>query len=327
MTKYNVIIDTTPATQNCKEILFRQAGDGFIQVEYGRVQTADMLDSFRMLAVDEKIRGMKIKGLIETLPSIRTNMLHFDPTVITPAAIIDKVKEAESMIGGVDKMVVTSRTITLPIAFEDSETKKAVSEYLRKIRPDAPNCADGYNLSYFAQCNGCSVDDIKFRVLNTDWYNSGCGFWPGGGFFYPLDPRYKILVPKYNPPRIWTPEGAVGIGGSCLFTYTTATGGGYQLFGRTIPTFQFSMKHPQFKNGPFLYEPSGDRIRFVEASEKEILHIYEHVHEKTDYVYQIEEGEIVVKDYLDFCARPDVVAEANKNNELRAEGMKTAPTL
>lgn len=164
-------------------------------------------------------------------------------------------------------------------------------------------------------------------LLTTDWYNSGCGFWPGGGFFWPMDPRCKMIVPKYNPPRIWTPEGAVGIGGACLFTYTTATGGGYQLFGRTIPTFQFSMKHPQFKDGPFLYRPSGDRIRFVEASEKEILDIYDHVHDKTDYVYDIKESQIVVKDYLNFLAQPEVVNGATEFAEKQRIGSQTAPKL
>lgn len=254
-------------------------------------------------------------------------MIHFDPLKISPRQMIDKIKEIEETISGINTMVIDSRIITLPIAFEDSETKKAVEMYLKQVRPEAPNCADGYNLEYMAQCNGCTVADIKKMLLTTDWYNSGCGFWPGGGFFWPMDPRCKMIVPKYNPPRIWTPEGAVGIGGACLFTYTTATGGGYQLFGRTIPTFQFSMKHPQFKNGPFLYRPSGDRIRFVETSEKEILDIYTHVHDKTDYVYDIKESQLSVKDYLDFLAKPEVIRGAEEFARKQEIGAKTAPTL
>jgi allophanate hydrolase subunit 1 len=327
MSKYDVMMDTLPAKGDRIEILFRQAGDGFIQVEYGHEQRVDLLDSFRILAADAKIRHSEIPGLIETLPSLRANMIHFDPVVLPPSRLIDRIKEIEESITGVDDMVIESRIITLPIAFEDSQTKKAVELYLKQVRPDAPNCADGYNLEYMAVCNGCTVGDIKRMLMDTDWYNSGCGFWPGGGFFWPLDPRSKLNVPKYNPPRIWTPEGTVGIGGACLFTYTTATGGGYQLFGRTIPTFQFSMKHPQFKDGPFLYRPSGDRIRFVEASEKEILDIFEHVHDKTDYTYDIEESEIVVKDYLEFLARDEVVKGAAEFLARQEAGAKVAPRL
>ncbi|MDR1136203.1 MAG: allophanate hydrolase subunit 1 [Clostridiales Family XIII bacterium] len=327
MNKYGVIIDTLPPKGGRIEILFRQAGDGFIQVEYGYEQRVELLDSFRILAADAKIKRKNAHGLIETLPSLRANMIHFDPTVLSPQKLIDMIKEIEESIPGVDDMVIESRIITLPIAFEDSQTKKAVELYLKQVRPDAPNCADGYNLEYMAICNGCTVADIKHMLLNTEWYNSGCGFWPGGGFFWPLDPRSKMNVPKYNPPRIWTPEGAVGIGGACLFTYTTATGGGYQLFGRTIPTFQFAMKHPMFKDGPFLYRPSGDRIRFVEASEKDILDIHEHVHDKTDYEYQIEDGELVVKDYLEFLSRDDVAKGAADFLARQKEGAKAAPRL
>ena len=32
---------------------------------------------------------------------------------------------------------------------------------------------------------------------------------------FPLDPRETVFVPKYNPTRTWTAEGAVGIGGPC----------------------------------------------------------------------------------------------------------------
>ena len=145
-------------------------------------------------------------------------------------------------------------------------------------------------------------------------------------FFWPVDPRCAIVVPKYNPPRTWTPEGTVGIGGPCVFTYTTETGGGYQLFGRTIPTFQFAQKHPLFKDSPFLYR-NGDRIIFHEITEPELLDIYPHVHDKTDYEYQIEDGEIVVKEYLDFINSPDVKKGAEEFQAKQAEARKTAPRL
>jgi allophanate hydrolase subunit 1 len=327
MNTYDVVLDRLPAEADRLEIAFRQAGDGFIQVEYGSEQRVDLLDSFRVLAVDSLIKALGLAGLIETLPSLRANLLHFDPTVLDPARLIAAVKEVERSVEGVDDMVLDSRLITLPLAFEDSQTKAAVERYLKEVRPDAPNAADGYNLGYIAQCNGITVEQAKDKILGTDWYNSGCGFWPGGGFFWPMDPRCKLNVPKYNPPRIWTPEGSAGLGGSCVFTYTTATGGGYQVFGRTIPTFQFAMRHPQFADAPFLYRPAGDRIRFVEASEEEVLEIYDRVHDRTDYVYDIEEGQLKVADYLEFLADPAVERGAQEFADQQREGRRTAPKL
>lgn len=240
--------------------------------------------------------------------------------------MIEEIKEAEESVKSIEDIVVDSRLIKLPIAFEDSETKKAVEKYVKEVRPNAPNVINGYNLEYIAMCNGITVDEVKQTLLGTEWYNSGGGFWPGGGFFWPMDPRCAIVVPKYNPPRTWTPEGTVGIGGPCVFTYTTPTGGGYQLFGRTIPTFQFSQKHPLFKESPFLYR-SADRIKFHEVTEEEILYIFEHVHNETDYQYDITEDKISVKKYLEFYNSEEVQKGAKEFQEKQREGTRTAPRL
>lgn len=323
---YGTILDTLPATAERVEVLFRQAGDGFLQVEYGHEQRLYVPDSFRILAVDEAVKRKNLKGLIETVPGLRTNMFHFDPEVLSLERLIDEIKDCEEQLGSIDEMVIPSRLIHLPIAFEDSKTKKAVERYVKLIRPDAPNVINGYNIEYIAMCNGVSVPEVKRLLMATEWFNSGCGFWPGGGFFWPLDPRCALVVPKYNPPRTWTPEGAVGIGGPCVFTYTTPTGGGYQLFGRTIPTFQFAMKHPQFRENPCLYR-NADRIKFHEVSEAEVLKIYEHVHDKTDYKYEIEEGQIVVKDYINWLQSEQIQKEAAEFRKKQAEGAAKAPRL
>lgn len=324
--KYNVILDTMPGTASRLEILFREAGDGFLQVEYGREQRAALQDSFRMLAINDLLLAKNIKGLIETVPGIRTNLLHFDPAEIGARQLIDIVKEAESSMPTIDDVVLESRIIHLPIAFEDSETKKSVAKYVKEVRPGAPNVIDGYNIEYMAMCNGVSVAETKRMILGTDWFNSGGGFWPGGAFLWPTDPRCALVVPKYNPPRTWTPEGAIGIGGPCVFTYTTPTGGGYQLFGRTIPIFQFACKHPIFKNGPFLYR-NADRVRFHEVSEKEVVEIYGHVHDKTDYEYQIEQGQIKAKEYLEWYNSAEVQDGMQALKAKQAEGVKQAPRI
>ena len=63
---------------------------------------------------------------------------------------------------------------------------------------------------------------------------------------FPLDPRYAVVIPKYNPTRPWTPEGAVGIAGPCLAIYPVPSPGGYQLIGRTIPIYDAQQRNPAF---------------------------------------------------------------------------------
>lgn len=326
MGDYNAILDTLPETEGRLEVLFRQAGDGFIQVEYGREQRAHLIDSFRIQTVNATVLDKKIDGLYETVPGIRTNLFHFDPTRITAEKLIAEIKEVEDDLENVEHVKVNSRRINLPLAFEDSETKKCIEKYVKEVRPDAPNVINGYTIEYIALCNGVTVDEVKSMILSTDWYNSGGGFWPGGAFLWPMDPRCALVVPKFNPPRTWTPEGTAGIGGPCIFTYTTPTGGGYQLFGRTIPTFQFAQKHPLFKDSPFLYK-SADRVNFFEVTEEEVLDIYKHVHEETDYEYQIEEGEVSVKEWLDFYNSDEVQKATKELHKKQEEGTKKAPKL
>ncbi|MFX4263214.1 5-oxoprolinase subunit B family protein [Pelotomaculum propionicicum] len=323
---YDVILDRLPEAESRPEVLFRQAGDGFLQVEYGSVPRFNLVDSFRILTVNDGVKGKKVKGLYETVPGIRTNMFHFNPEELSANELIKAIEEEEDKLAHVEDIEFESRLISLPIAFEDSETKKAVEKYVKEIRPGAPNVIDGYNIEYMAMCNGCDVQEIKNMVCSTEWYNSGNGFWPGGGFFWPLDPRYAIVVPKYNPPRIWTPEGTVGIGGPCLYVYPTPTGGGYQLFGRTIPIFQFAQKHPMFKDGPTFFR-AGDRIKFHEVSEEEVLYIYKHVHEDTDYVYDIKTENFKVKDWLDFYNSANVQKTVKELLARQEAGTKAAPSV
>ena len=66
----------------------------------------------------------------------------------------------------------------------------------------------------------------------TEYWVASLGFWPGLPFMMALDPRCVITAPKYNPPRTWTPQGTVGMGGASTAIYPVATPGGYQIFAR-----------------------------------------------------------------------------------------------
>jgi hypothetical protein len=86
------------------------------------------------------------------------------------------------------------------------------------------------------------------------------------------------------------------------------------------------MKHPQFKDSPCLYK-NADRIKFYEVSEEELLDIYAHVHDKTDYKYDVSEGEIIVKDYIDWLNTDEIKKGTEEFKEKQAKGLASAPTL
>jgi len=325
--KYNVILDTMPATETRKEVLFRCARDGFLQVEYGREQKIDIFDSFRVLAVNDRVKSEHIKGLLETVPNLRTNLYHFDPTILSISKLIGAIKECEEDVKSVEDIVIHDlRIFEMPMVFEDSETKKAVEKYAREIRPDAPNIIDGYNLKWLALCNGLTVPEVKEKLVTTQYWCSAVGFWPGVPFLWPLDPRCALSTPKYNPPRTWTPEAALGYGGTCFAIYSTPSGGGYQLFGRTIPIFQFSQKHKMFKESPVLLR-ARDIVQFVPLErEEDLLEIHRLVHEEGRYDYKIITYETFsAKKYADFLA--SVKEEADEFKRKQAQAMAAAPRV
>lgn len=327
MLKYSTILDTMPPIEGVrKKIIFRVAGDGWLQVEYGEEQVFDLMDTFRLFAVMERVKRKQIPGLIEVGNGFRTMMYRYDPKQISMRELVRYVKEIEEEIGSVEDISFKSRLIKLPIVFKDSVTRAAVEKYKREIRADAPNIINNHNFDYVAMYNGLTPEELKEKVLGTEWFLCHQLFWPGGTYQLPIDPRCAIEAPKYNPSRTYTPEGTVGIGGWCLYIYTTESPGGYQLLGRTIPVYQLAQRHAAFKNRPFLLQAS-DRIKYVEVNEDRLLEIYRLVHEEASprYQYDITEGTFYVKDYVKFINREDVKKEVEEFKRRKIEAQKRVP--
>lgn len=325
--KYSPILATLPEIKGVrKEIIIRTAGDGWLQVEYGREQVFDLMDTFRLFAVMERLEKKQIPGLIEVGNGFRTLTYRYDPKQISARELIRYIVEVEDEVGSVEELSFRSRLVRLPIVFKDSATREAIAKYAREIRQNAPNIIDGHNFGYVAMYNGLTPEELKEKILGTEWFLCHQLFWPGGTYQLPVDPRSAIEAPKYNPARTYTPEGAVGIGGWCLYIYTTPSPGGYQLLGRTVPTYQLSQKHPAFKEKPYLLVAS-DRIKYVETTEDKLLEIYRLVHEEGSpkYQYDITEGVFRVKDYIDFISRDDVQEGVKEFERRKREAQKKVP--
>lgn len=95
-------------------------------------------------------------------------------------------------------------------------------------------------------------------------------FDSGATVFLPVDPRFRIACPKTNPSRVFTPEGSVSWGGSCMAIYPVDSPGGFQLLGRTVPYFDlFGTKKGFTADRPWLYK-SFDLITFYEVEDSEM---------------------------------------------------------
>ena len=313
------VIEVLPATADRPRVMYRYAGDRFILVEYGEM-VLDLTMNFRIFGLNDTLKKAELDGLVETVPALRSMLIQYDSRRLPTRMLVDTLKKLEETVPPGENLNIPSRRVELPIAFADRWTRADIERYVKYTRQDAPNIVNGHNIEYIAQYNGLrNVQEVVDYICATEWWNACIGFWPGLPFMFPLDPRYAIVTPKYNPTRPWTPEGAVGIGGPCVAIYPVQSPGGYQLFGRTIPIFDLKQQNPAFKTNPILLKPA-DRIQWIPVSDAELESLRDKVSDGT-YRYKIVGYEALnVKAYLAFL--DSIKGEAASFQARQAEAVK-----
>lgn len=300
------LIEVVPKTDERPSVTYRFSGDEYILVEIGDMST-DFFYNLRAMALGEQAR--KIPGVIETVPAMRSLVVHFDSLKIGVRELVAKLKEIEGGIKSIGDLVIPSRLLRLPVAYKDKYTTEFIARYAKLIRPEAPNIVNGHNLEYVAKYNGLTVDQTIGLIESTQYWVAMLGFWPGLAFMTPLDPRAYLTAPKYNPTRPWTPEGAFAIGGPIVAIYPIESPGGYQLLGRSIPIYDLKQRNPVFKKNPVLLQPA-DRLEWETVTDSELEEIRKEVFDGT-YRYKVYPYEsFSVKKYLEFLEDTKEEAEA-----------------
>ncbi len=257
------------ATDLAPRITYRQAGDKYILIEYGD-NVLDLDLRFRVHALMENLKSNKVEGILELSPGVRSLQVHYDSRVIHQTDLVKTLLDREAALGSVADMVVTSRVLHLPLAFEDSATLDAVKRYQETIRGEAPWLPN--NGEFIRRINGLdSVERVKEIVYQASYLVLGLGdVYLGAPCAVPVDPRHRLMTSKYNPARTYTAEGTVGIGGVYMCIYGMDSPGGYQLVGRTLPIWNKHLKNRQFKTGePWLLR-FFDQVRYYPVSEDEL---------------------------------------------------------
>lgn len=303
------IVTSTELGGSRPAVTYRTAGDRCLLVEYGR-PVVDLRVNFFVHAVARQLEHEEIAGVCETAPGLRSLLVHYDPTVVGQITLIDRLQEVHEHVPEPASLVMDSRRITLPVAFDDSSSREAVNRYRITTRPDAPNVVEGNNIDYIVRYNGLPDREAFYRtILESEWWNAFTGFYPGLPSLLPLDPRAQLTAPKYNPARTWTPSGTVAIGGPCVVIYPLdSPGGSYQLFGRTLPIADLVGRSQTGGLPPVLIQP-GDRVRFERVEEAQLIELRRQVFEG-GYRYRIEPGRYALADHITAWvqAEPDVRA-------------------
>jgi urea carboxylase len=249
-------------------VRYRRAGDDNILVEYGPM-TLDFALRLKAHLLVEALKESKIPGLIDLTPGIRSLQVHYDNDKISEVKLLDALEELERSLPAPETVSVPSRIVHLPLSWNDEQAQLAMRKYQELVRPNAPWCPS--NIEFIRRINGLeSIDDVRRIVFDASYLVLGLGdVYLGAPVATPLDPRHRLVTTKYNPARTWTPENAVGIGGAYLCIYGMEGPGGYQLFGRTIQTWNRWRPTECFEK-PWLLR-FFDQIRFYPVSGEELL--------------------------------------------------------
>lgn len=243
-------------------IIARQAGDCAMVLEFGNEEVFDIRESLKIHAFCQKFGQTSIPGIQETTPGVRTVHIIYAKG-LSPQTVLNRVSEFIS--SHVVPSAVSSRTLHLPLAFDDSVSQAAVTRYAATIRSEAPWLPS--NVEFLEELNG--VDSISSMLYDATFLVLGLGdVFLGSPCAVPLDPRHRLFGTKYNPSRSFTPRRSVGIGGQYMCIYATDSPGGYQLVGRTVDIWDSACVTGGTLQ-PWLFQ-TFDRIKFYRVEEAEL---------------------------------------------------------
>ncbi|TNB76827.1 urea carboxylase [Arthrobacter sp. BB-1] len=264
------VLGRVPEGSGRPAVTYRRSGDDNLLVEYGEM-VLDLGLRARVHALHQHLEQLRVPGIVDLTPGIRSLQIKVDPSVLSIKRLLGLVREIEAALPASSELVVPSRTVRLPLSWDDPATREAIERYMAGVRDDAPWCP--WNIEFIRRINGLdSVNDVFDTVFNAEYLVLGLGdVYLGAPVATPLDPRHRLVTTKYNPARTWTPENAVGIGGAYMCIYGMEGPGGYQFVGRTTQVWSRYADSAPFEPGsPWLLR-FFDRISWYPVSPEELL--------------------------------------------------------
>jgi KipI family sensor histidine kinase inhibitor len=218
------------------DVRFLLTGDTSLTVEFGNEISQSINAQIR--AFNIALGQSKIPGIVETVPTYRSLMIHYDPELIRYDPLVERLK---GLLGGLDKIQIPpSEVLEIPVLYGGEE---------------------GPDLAFVAEHSGKSEEEVIKIHTSTEYLIYMLGFTPG--FTYLGGMSDTIATPRLKTPRVKIPAGSVGIAGSQTGVYPIDSPGGWQLIGRT----PVRMYDPD-RATPILPE-AGQYIKFYAIDKKE----------------------------------------------------------
>lgn len=235
---------------------YTYGGDEHIYVEMDEEMSLDAF--FKSLSMSEAVKAANLPGVLDICPANASFQVRFNPDVIHPETMMERVKELESKAESAEKKLRT-RIIEVPVFYKDPWTHETLMRF--RERHQDPS---GSDLDYAARINGYENADAFIEAHHSQpWFVSMVGFVSGLPFLYQLVERDRQLeVPKYLRPRTDTPKQTVGYGGCFSCIYSVRGAGGYQMFGITPMTIYDPRQETSYLKDFMVFFRPGDIVKW-----------------------------------------------------------------
>jgi KipI family sensor histidine kinase inhibitor len=214
-------------------VRYLSCGDTAFTVEFGNEISPGI--NARVMALHGAIARARaageLAGLVETVPTMRSLMVTYDPLETSRATL-------EPAIAGMIEHGLAAenggRDVTIPCCYDDPDFAPDLAEVAARTGKSPEQVIAGHLASAF-----------KVYVL---------GFMPGLAYIAGLDP--SLVLPRRAQPRVRLPRSSVAIAMDMTTIYPFDSPGGWHLIGRT-PLWMFDQRRAQ----PVFLAP-GDRLTF-----------------------------------------------------------------
>lgn len=207
----------------------RPCGDSALTVEFGETVDPDL--NARVLALDAALRDQPFPGVVETVPTYRSLLVHVDPTIV-------------------DRPALAAWLLAVAAA-----PPPATAQGRRWRIPVVYGGAFGVDLADVAALHGLTPEALIEAHCAPVYRVYMIGFLPGFTYLGGLDPR--LATPRRADPRPLIPASSVAIGGAQAAISSIEGPSGWHLLGRT-PVRPY---HP--RRDPAFLIASGDELVFA----------------------------------------------------------------
>jgi KipI family sensor histidine kinase inhibitor len=220
-------------------VRYLSCGDTAFTVEFGNEISPAINGRVMALhaAIGDARTSGRLKGVVETVPTMRSLMVCYDPLATSRAELQPRI---DALVSGGLSAGMKSRKVTIPCCYDDPEFAPDLKEIAERTKRTPEQVIAGHVGSPF-----------KVYVL---------GFMPGLAYIAGLE--QSLYLPRRSQPRVRVPRSSVAIAMDMTTIYPFESPGGWHIVGRT-PLWMFDQRRDQ----PVFLAP-GDELSFQRVDRK-----------------------------------------------------------